>query len=414
MSDIREYVMAQPLFDTHEHQEGFSAIERRKQNLDYREICGYLSSDLRSAGRKPAGESSDAEFWASWDIVRTTGYGQATELTSRALFGLEFTRENASAITAGLRALSADRTGRQIFEHLFALAGIRWTVCDEWWTSPTAIRYFAGEEHPDSFGHALRYDKVIDLTQRAQVFELEVAMGCPLQSLRELDLALDRHAEKARAAGGLVAMKSALAYQRRLRFGDASFAEADRVFDRIMQGRAEDTAPLASYLFHRFVQRAREFDLPVQIHTGTPAHTWFDPTQGDPTGLIPVFQRYPGVKFDLFHAGWPFCELMAAIGKSFPNVTLDLCWAWAVSPTSMERTLDEWLGAVPNNKILGFGGDTGTPYPTAGYAVQARQGIASVLERRIERGEYDAGTARLVADRVLYRNACELYGMPWT
>ncbi len=412
MSDIRAYVMAQPLFDTHEHQEGFDAIERGKGSLDFRALCGFLSDDLRTAGGRGANDTTDGEFWTAWGSVRTTGYGQAADLGCRTLFDLDFAQENAARITEGLRALTADRTGRQIYDHLFGRAGIRWAVCDEWWTSPTDIRFFTGAEHPDGFGHALRYDTVIGLTQRTEVFELEAAMGRPLQSLRDLDRALDEHADKAKAAGRLVAMKSAIAYRRHLRFDDASFADADRIFERVMQGQTVDAAPLASWLFHRFVQRAREFDLPVQIHTGTPSHNRLDPTQGDPAGLIPVFQRYPTVKFDLFHAGWPFCELMAAIGKSFPNVWLDLCWAWAVSPVSMERTLDEWLGAVPNNKILGFGGDTGTPYPTAGYAMQARRGIASVLERKVQRGEYDEPTARQVADRLLSRNARELYRMP--
>jgi uncharacterized protein len=414
MSDIRKHVLAQPLFDTHEHQEGFGAIERGKERLDYRALCGFVSDDLRTAGAKGASESTDEEFWSAWRFVCTTGYGQATELACRTLFDIGFTPANAARITEGLLALTAGRTGRQIYEHLFNRAGIRWAVCDEWWTSPTAIRYFTGAEHPESFGHALRYDKVIGLSERARVLELEAAMGVSLQSLRDLDRALDAHAEKANAAGGLVAMKSAIAYQRRLRFDDPSFPDAERVFDQIMQGRIVEAAPLASYLFHRLVQRARDFAVPVQIHTGTPSHNRLDPTQGDPTGLIPVFQRYPTVKFDLFHAGWPFCELMGAIGKSFPNVWLDLCWAWTVSPVSMERTLDEWLGAVPNNKILGFGGDTGTPYPTAGYAMQARRGIASVLERKLQRGEYDEPTARQVADRLLYQNACELYRTPWS
>ena len=126
MSDILGHVMAQPLFDTHEHQEGFGAIERNKGKLDYREICGYLSHDLVTAGRKASNESTDEEFWSGWSHVRTTGYGQATELTSRALFDLGFTRENASRITDGVRALTANRTGRQIYEHLFSRAGIRW------------------------------------------------------------------------------------------------------------------------------------------------------------------------------------------------------------------------------------------------------------------------------------------------
>jgi len=204
-------------------------------------------------------------------------------------------------------------------------------------------------------------------------------------------------------------MKSALAYRCPLRFVDSSVADAEGVFGEILRDRPVDALPLTSYLFHRFVQRAQDFDLPVQVHVGTLSHNRLDPLNGDPAGMIPVFQRYPRVKFDLFHSGWPFCDLMAAIGKSFPNVYLDMCWGWAVDPVGMERVLDEWLSAVPHNKIFGFGGDTGTPYAVIGYAAQARNGIANALERKMARGEYDLETAKQVADRILYENARELY-----
>ena len=123
----------------------------------------------------------------------------------------------------------------------------------------------------------------------------------------------------------------------------------------------------------------------------------------------PAFQRYRQVQFDLFHAGWPFSDLMGAIGKSFPNVFLDLCWAWSMNPVGMERVLGEWLCVVPSNKIFAFGGDTGTPNAVLGYAAQARKGIANVLEQKVQSGEFDLPTATHVARRIMSENARELY-----
>ena len=145
-------------------------------------------------------------------------------------------------------------------------------------------------------------------------------------------------------------------------------------------------------------------------HTGYLAGTFGDLRRGDPAGLVPVLQKYPDVRFDLFHAAWPWSEFIGAVGKEFPNVWLDMCWMWAVNPVQAQRVLDEWLSAVPCNKIFGFGADTGSPFGLIGYALQARNGIASVLEGKISRGEYDKKTAEFVARRIMNENARELFG----
>jgi hypothetical protein len=82
-----------------------------------------------------------------------------------------------------------------------------------------------------------------------------------------------------------------------------------------------------------------------------------------------------------------------------------------MNPAAMERALDDWLAAVPHNRILGYGGDTGMPFAMVGYAAQARDGIARVLERKVERGEYDLATAQQATRRILHENARELYGL---
>ncbi len=416
MSDIRDFVMAEPLFDNHEHQHGFADMDQRKGGLTYREFVGYAGADLATAAVLPGkGKSTDAStdkgFFDVWSFVRTTGYGQGTELACRALLDLPYTRKNAAAITKGLRDFTVERSGRQIYLDLFKAANVRWAANDCCWECPTKLDVFTGKDHPEFFGQVLRYDGILVLSSRSQVEGWEKALDRAIQRLSDLDAALDAYTEKAAKAGKLIGMKSAMPYSRRLSFENSSYAEAERAFECVMQGRQTDLKPLHDYLFHRFVQRAREFDLPVQLHTGYLAGNWGDPSQGDPAPLVPIFQRYRNVRFDVFHAGWPYSEVLGAIGKAFPNVWLDMCWAWAMNATQMERMLGEWLSAVPHNKIFGFGGDTGTPFCTLGYAMQARRGIANVLEAHVQSGLYDLATAKQVARRIMHENARGFYGM---
>ncbi len=413
MSEIREFVLQEPLFDNHEHQGGFAGIEQRADEMTYREFVGYAGADLTAARGVGEGPdlSTDEGFFGLWQYVRTTGYGRATEDACAAVFDMEFSLENADRITDALRGFVSERGPQKTHEDLFDRAGIRWVMNDCCWDSPTDLSAFKGQNHPEFFRQALRYDALLMLSNADQVRRLAGALDRSMRTLAEFDQALDDYTERAAAGGRLAAMKCGLPYQRRLDFENSSFADAERVFEDIMQEREGDRKPLHDYLLHRFVRRARDFDLPVQFHTGYLAGNRGDPSRGDPTPLIPVFRRYRNVRFDMFHAGWPYCEVAGTIGKSFPNVWLDMCWAWTMNPAHMERVLESWLAAVPHNKILGFGGDTGSPFATIGYAVQARRGIANVLERKVQSGEYDLETARRVARRILSQNSLDLHRM---
>ena len=208
----------------------------------------------------------------------------------------------------------------------------------------------------------------------------------------------------------MAAIKIGQAYGRDLCFAEVEHAHAAALFDAAMRGDTTVVRPLGDYLFHRLLERARMFNLPVQIHTGYLAGTGQDIRQGDPRPLVPVFQTYRDIRFDIFHAGWPWTSFLGAVGKEFPNVWLDLCWMWAMNPIQAERTLDEWLSAVPSNKLFAFGADIQSPFAEMGYALQARQGIAHVLERKRSRGEYDVPTAQFVARRIMHANATHFFG----
>ena len=235
------------------------------------------------------------------------------------------------------------------------------------------------------------------------------------------------HGSLTRAATGWVtAIKIGQAYRRKLDFTCPAKADAERAFNRLMMlgsGRPHgslsepqpadaDLRPLHDFLVHQFIRHATDEDKVVQIHTGYLAGVYNDLRNINPLDLVPLFVTYRTTRFDLFHAGWPYHDILGTIGKHYPNVWISLAWAWTMNPITMERALDAWLDGVPYNKIIGFGGDTHHPVCTYAYALQAREGIARVLQARIDRGVMDVALAREAARAILLTNGCDLHRLP--
>ncbi len=409
MSEIREFIFNEPLFDTHEHQGGYSQDWGEKRFDDF---LAYTKADLATAG-VPFDPDDPQKTFEVWPFVRTTGYGQAVELAVRDLFGLDYSAANADAIDEAIQELFRGKTPKQIYENLFSRANIKWVVTDVTGQNITPLDSFSGDNFPAFFKCSLRFGRrqILLITEKSQIESLEQDMNWSIQSLADLDRLMDEHTQRAKDTGNLVAFKISMAYARPLDFADTALADAENVFAAIMKGQQVDAKPLHDYLMHRICERAEAFDVPVQIHTGYLAGNWGDIRKGDPASLVPLLQKYQNVKFDLFHAAWPYCEFLGALAKHFPNVWIDLCWAWAMNPVQMERILDEWLSGVPSNKIFGFGADTRSPLPVVGYAIQARNGIAAVMEKKLATGEYDLATAKFVASRIMHENAREVFRM---
>jgi len=280
------------------------------------------------------------------------------------------------------------------------------------WDFITNFELMKGTGHIELFYFALRYDNILVLKTKDDIQKIEQELNVSIQKLSDLDKILDEYTNKAKNETKMKALKIGVAYSRDLNIEETSFNDADKIFKKILkEEEVENFKPLHNYLFRKVIERGEKFNIPVQIHTGYLAGNWKDIRWGDPKGLIPIFQKYKNVKFDIFHASWPYSEFIGAVGKEFPNVYLDLCWAWAMNPVATERILDEWLSSVPNNKIFSFGSDTGSVFAFLGYTYQARQGIANVLQKKISTGEYNLSTAKFVAKRIMNENAREVFAI---
>ena len=192
-------------------------------------------------------------------------------------------------------------------------------------------------------------------------------------------------------------------------YGAPSRAVAEESFEQLRTGAAESLPmcnPLRDYVLDELIRYAGEQEMVVCVHTGY----WGDFRTLDPLHMIPILERHPNVRFDMYHLGYPWVRESIMLGKGFHNVWLNFCWTHIISQRFAMDALDEVIDMVPMNKVIGFGGDYNLPVEKVyGHLVMAREDIARVLAARIERGCMDEEEALELARKWLWENPRDLY-----
>ncbi len=186
---------------------------------------------------------------------------------------------------------------------------------------------------------------------------------------------------------------------------------AEEIFNKIMNGENPgvilgETDHLTDYLWNYIMDVVAELDMVMAVHAGM----WGDFRYLDSKHNIPIFPRHPNTRFDLYHLGMPYVRDTIVIGKNHPNVWLNLCWCHIISQQMTISGLDECIDLVPINKIIGFGGDYRVPVEKIyGHLLMAREDIAVVLGRRVDRGQMGIDEAIAIAKKWLWDNPKKLY-----
>jgi hypothetical protein len=194
-------------------------------------------------------------------------------------------------------------------------------------------------------------------------------------------------------------------------YGHPDRAQAWELFEGLRTGSCTglpDLNPLRDYLLDCMLRMASEEGLVVAVHTGM----WGDFRTLEATHMIPLIQRHPATRFDLYHAGMPSVREAGVMGKNFGNVWLNLCWCHIISPTMTRTFLGEWIDMVPVNKIIAFGGDYCHPVEKVyGHLMMARENLAHVFAARIEEGLMDKDDALALGRQWFYETPKALYGL---
>jgi len=164
--------------------------------------------------------------------------------------------------------------------------------------------------------------------------------------------------------------------------------------------------PLRDYVVEQAIAFAAAHDMVIAVHTGY----WGDFRNLDPLHMIPILQRHPQARFDIYHLGYPWMRQALMLGKGFANVWLNLCWTHIISQHFATAAIEEALDLIPTNKLLAFGGDYGIPVEKVyGHLVMAREDIARALANRIRQGRMSENQALHIARQWFWDNPKELY-----
>jgi len=408
-SDVASFVAESPLVDTHEHLMKEHDFLEASWDVLVAVFNPYVTFDLVVAGASwedvqalldpGAGSVSDRfeRISAAWEACRHGGYGEAVRATARLLFGIdELTAETLERADAAARALQ--RPGERL-RVLRDVAGLDHVQVDDW-----RFDCEADPSGPEFFLYDLGLNWPI--SGRIDVEDIHAVTGVEVRDVSTLDEALETIFARYGAAS--IAVKSQHAYQRTLAWEERDRRDAERAVAAVLAGEAGegDRICAGDWAWARAVELAIEHDLPFKLHTGHygRAAMGMPVERIRPGQLSPLLVRYPDARFVLMHIAYPFDAELTAVAKHFPNVWVDLCWAWSLDPHTTCDFVRRMLHAVPVNKLFAFGGDDRWFTSSLGDSWQARRWLTRALEAEAAEGDMTEREAIDVARRLMFEN----------
>ncbi len=408
------------IIDTLEH--SLPERERTSRPFDFFSLASNVMTNCVSAGMPPESvklvedaSAPLADRWRAfepfWRVAGFTGLAQTIRTAVREIYGVDrISGATLPAINAAIARLNKPGLYRHLFKER---ARIRMAVLDVSGLTPL-------KPDPELFVLMRRFDNFITPASAVDIGRIEKATRSSITSLAGLKQAMEKNFQEGLDAG-MVSVKTLLGYQRDLSVEDTGEAEAARDFENLMKGSASWPVPeferrlvrpfrrLEDHMLHHLVRLAEAHRIPVFIHTGwLGAETPNFIQNANPVHLTKLVISYPRVKFNLLHVGYPYHRELSWLVQARPNVYVDLCFAWDLSPTLCRRLLDEFLEMLPVNKILGFGGDRRFPELTFANARTARATIAAVLADKVRNGFCDEDDALMIGRMLLHDNAAQL------
>lgn len=422
-TQIRDLIEQMPFVDTHEHliEESVRLTGNSGWNLFPCDDWAYLfwhyfGDDLASAGMpkddhrrffSPGVESVEKYRLVApwWERAKHTGYGQAVRHTLQGLYTLDdLTEETVPLLAERYREMVKPGFYREI---LVGRSGVESCQVN------SLMHTFCETAQPDLLEQDL---SIVPLSTGLNPRGIVQETGKTATDLDGWLEIIDWHF--ATYGPRAVAVKNQSAYARRLDYDAVPKETAAPLFVR--QAAEESLSPeesktLQDYLMRYCIGKATEFGLPVKLHTGYYAGHSRMPLErvrqnaGD---LCPLLHDFPDTKFVLMHIGYPYQDEYIALAKQYPNVFIDLCWAWIINPQASIRFVKEFLTAAPANKLFTFGGDYITVEPVYGHSRIARLGLTQALTQLVEGGWLRQEETPDLIERLMRGNAHATFPKP--
>lgn len=417
---IRNHADQVKVINTHEHQhlpEVYGDYHFRFYHLM---AASYLAADISSAGVngsdwKLIDSLSLDQLWEVYgealNNTRSTSYYSHFVKGFRKLYDfsdLYFTKDNIPKLSAMIEANYKDY--KSWFDKSFSKAGYDLMFIDQFWKPFNAEldkKYFAlvFQINPLISESSKRPEKGSQLNS---IYKEANDSGFEINNLDDY-LKFCDHLFKKNIENNTVCIKNSQAYSRTLFYEDVPYEEAKALFDKpSLKLTSAEAKRIEDFMFHWIIKQAIKYDLPVQIHTGYLAGNGNVLDNGQPIKLNNLFMKYPEAKFDIFHGGFPWTDEVAALGKMFPNVYLNLVWLPQISREKAISALDVMFDCVPYNKFF-WGGDCGLIEESAGSLEFGKDVVSEVLAKRVERGLLTEEVAFDIVDKIFRGNAIKVF-----
>ncbi|MBN1985441.1 MAG: amidohydrolase family protein [Prolixibacteraceae bacterium] len=418
---LMNYAETVKVINTHEHQRNPLDMGYKSYHFWVLLSNSYLNADVVSAGGKSftleqLNTGTPDEFWASNGeylsfCSQTSYYGQFMEGIKKCYGYNEpaFTPEGIKTLSQQIE--NSYHNYAAWFDSCFQQAGFETMLIDQHWapfnleTDKTYFRLvFPVNLLVSNIGNARQV-----YTQQHHTFKT-FSETTGIQQINSLDdyLHFADFMLQSAIKNGAVALKNSMAYSRSIYYENTPGEVATELFRKSPGLSSSENKALQDFMFHWFLRKAAEYELPMQIHTGYLAGNGNRLENGHPIHLNSLFLQHPETRFDLFHGGFPWTGEFTALGKMFPNVYLNLVWLPQISKERAKVTFNEMLDTMPYNKIL-WGGDCHFIEEAVGSLEYGKQVVCEVLAERIAKNEMDITTAQKIISAVFRENALQCF-----
>ncbi len=358
------------------------------------------------------------ERWKSFQPLlarmKNTGYWRSTALGLEKVHNIKIKdAQSVEKINKSLEKIYRPGIYRKI---LYELGKIDCVFIYEEWD-----KGFPAKDYPEFFRGVRYIDDAIIFTMPKHVYDLEKRYHTSIRSLDDLEKVYKKFVNES-VESGVIGFKSAAAYIRHLDYSSYSPEKAHSLLKKLLtftkaewkRGQAltvEQGEDLINYSMNLMLKIIEESGKPISFHTGLQAYGENEIRRTNPQFLIPLFKKYKNLNFDLLHGGFPYVTQFVELGKSWPNVFLNLCWNHIISPVGARAQLSEMLECVPVNKIFAFGGDQIYPEQIIGHLEMAKENCALVLAAKVLDGSFTLKEAKEYAQRIFRTNLIEFFDL---
>ena len=425
--ELSEYIQELPLVDCHDHTDQAGPVLKDPLHAL---IDGYFLTDITSVS-----SDEEAEFllnpeiswerrWPTfervWQLAKNTGYGMVIKKVLQEFYGIyEVTFDALKSMENRLLQLQNET----VFDEILEKARIQLRIADTWDDPQEPGRTVQEAVLDGSLKLPPRAKITIPLRNYHDVFSYD-SVQHRMSPIKRHVTSLDQYVEGcyqifcAFKEFGAVAFKDQTPYRRAINYENPTRAEAEKVFN-LMMIHPRDGAlfsgsmkVLDDYLFHTLLRMVKEIDLPVQLHTGLLAGTRQDVSKANAIQLAPLLELHRDVRFDLFHANWPYGGEWLFLGKNYPNVYLNFCWANIIDPIGIQNLYQQAISSVPMGKVFLFGSDFGGYADHAwAHAQIAKENLAIALTKLVEIDYMSLAEAKEIAIHWCYENPRRFFNL---